>query len=104
MTAIAGNNFLITMPCIEQYDINNFGNGYNHIAEYAQAQLVKTEFYQNQKQHLHSQPPQQQHQQHQQQYTTYLPMSGSTSPHSPQQPNLLFSPLLCLMRKINGCK
>jgi uncharacterized Zn-finger protein len=100
MTAIAGNNFLITMPYIEQYDINNFGNGYNHIAEYAQAQLVKTEFYQNQKQHLHSQPPQQQHQhqhqQHQEQYTTYLPMSGSTSPHSPHQPpvpTLLYSPL-----------
>jgi len=101
MTAIAGNNFLITMPYIEQYDINNFGNGYNHhITEYAQAQLVKTEFYQNQKQHLqqHTQPPQQPQQPHQphQHYTTYLPMSGSTSPHSPQQQSvstLLYSPL-----------
>jgi len=85
MTAVAGNNFLITMPYIEQYEINNFGNGYNPIAEYAQSQLVKTEFYQNQKQHLqpHSQPQHQPLHQHREQLSAYLPMSGSTSPQQP---------------------
>jgi len=87
MTAIAGNNFLITMPYIEQYDFNNFGNGYSAMTEYAQAQaqLVKTEFYQNQKQQLHQQPhqPHHHHHHHQEQYASYLPISGSTSPQHP---------------------
>jgi uncharacterized Zn-finger protein len=103
MTAVAGNNFLITMPYIEQYEINNLGNGYSPIADYAQSQLVKTEFYQNQKQHLqpHSQQTQHQHQhqhqhqpQHPEQFSAYLPMSGSTSPQQPPVHPLLNYPQL----------
>jgi uncharacterized Zn-finger protein len=95
MTAIAGNNFLLTMPYIEQQqsyeNINLCGNnGYDPITEYAQAQFVKTEFYQTQKQqyqhHLQQQPPQ-----HSQEHFPYLPMSGSTSPQQPV-PTLVYSP------------
>jgi len=118
MTAIAGNNYLLTMPYIEQQPYENINlcgnNGYDPITEYAQAQFVKTEFYQTQKQnqfqphhlqpqqnpqqpqphphhhhphHPHHPPP---HSHHPQEHFTYLPMSGSTSPQQ-SVPTLLYS-------------
>ncbi|CAB4410991.1 unnamed protein product [Rhizophagus irregularis] len=80
MTAIAGNNYLITMPYIGQYDINLGGNGYDY-----PPQFVKTEYFPTQKQQPQQQPPQQPQQPQEQ---LYYPMSGSTSP---QHPNLLYS-------------